>query len=84
MNVMEDDRNAPATKGDLEDIEARLNERMRDMQTKLLKAFFGFAESAQARFRAEDDTEAGLKQRIATLEERLLEMERRVRFPPAA
>jgi len=50
MNAMGNDRDAPATKGDLEDLEirlkgemserkARLTEKMRDMQTKLLHAF---------------------------------------------
>ncbi len=49
---MENDRNAPATKGDVADIrdaiqsmEERLVEAFRDSQTKLLKAFYKFAES---------------------------------------
>jgi hypothetical protein len=131
MNVMGNDRNAPATKGDLEDletrlkgeisgvelkisgvelkisgvetrlkgessgvetrlkgemseVEARLTEKMRDMQTELLHAFYGFTESVQSRFKAQDDTEAGLKHRLTVLEGRLLEVERRLNMPPAA
>ena len=105
MNVMGNDRNAPATKGDLDDletrlkggmsevetrlkgeiseVEARLTEKMRDMQTELLKAFYG-TESVQSRFKAQDDTESGLKQRLTCLETRLLEVERRLNMPPAA
>ena len=111
---MATDRNAPATKGDLEDLEsrldarlsgeissletrldarltgelssleARLTEQMRDMQTEILKAFYGFTESVQSRFKAQDDTEAGLKHRLTVLETRLLEVERRLNMPPAA
>ena len=95
MNAMGNDRDAPATKGDLDDLEtrlrgemseleARLTEKMRDMQMKLLHAFYGFAESAQARFKAQDDTEAGLKHRLTVLETRLLDVERRLNTPPAA
>jgi predicted transcriptional regulator with HTH domain len=142
MNVMGNDRNAPATKGDLEDLEtrlkgeisgveskisgletrlkgeisgveskisgletrlkgemsevetrlkaemseaeARLTEKMRDMQTELLHAFYGFTESVQSRFKAQDDTEAGLKHRLTVLETRLLDVERRLNTPPAA
>jgi len=106
MNVMGTDRDAPATKGDLEDletrlkgeisgvetrlegeiseVEARLTEKMRDMQTELPKAFYGFTESVQSRFKAQDDTESGLKHRLTVLETRLLEVERRLNMPPAA
>jgi hypothetical protein len=128
MNVMGNDRDAPATKGDLEDLEtrlkgeisgvetrlkgeisgvetrlkgeisgvetrlkgemseaeARLTEKMRDMQTELLHAFYGFTESVQSRFKAQDDTESGLKHRLTVLEGRLLEVERRLNMPPAA
>jgi len=34
-----DDENAPATKKDLRELEERLSEQMRDMQTELLKAY---------------------------------------------
>jgi hypothetical protein len=100
---MNDDRNAPATKGDLAELETRLTARskadlaeletrltealtevMRDGQTETLKAFYGFVESVQTRFRAQDDTEAGLKKRLTVLEERVLEVEKKLLMPPAA
>ena len=42
--VSTDDRNAPATKGDLADMEERVMERLRDIETKLLNVY-GFARS---------------------------------------
>ena len=85
---MDDDRNAPASKADLAELETRivdqLTEVMRDVQTELLKSFYGFMETVQARFKAQDDAEAGLKRRLTVLEERLLEVEKRLNMPPAA
>ena len=54
---MENDRNAPATKGDLETLRSELHdhmtelrsgltEQMRDVQTELLRAFYSYAQSA--------------------------------------
>ena len=40
-----DDRNVPATKGDIADSEDRVMERLRDIETKLLNAFYGYAKS---------------------------------------
>jgi hypothetical protein len=92
---MDDDRNASATKGDLAeqgallkadlaDLEARLVEVIRDAQTETLRAFYGFVETVQTRFKAQDDTEAGLKKRLTVLEERVLEVEKKLLMPPAA
>jgi hypothetical protein len=44
-----DNSREPATKQDLADMESRLVERMRDMQTELLKAFLPFREQVQLR-----------------------------------
>jgi len=44
-----DDRNAPATKGDIADSEDCVMERLRDMETKLLNAFYGYAKSNDKR-----------------------------------
>jgi phage shock protein A len=41
-------------------------------------------ETVQSRFKAQDDAEAGLKKRMSVLEERLLEVEKRINMPPAA
>jgi len=78
---MDIDSNAPATKGDIQDLRAEMVESVRSIQAELLKAFYAFAESNLKRF-AEIETEGeALKSRIATLEARLLQIERRVNFP---
>ncbi len=66
---------------DLTTVEQRLMEAIRDGETHLLKAFYGFTESVQARFKAADDSEANLKKRLAVIEERLIEVEKRLNFP---
>ena len=81
---MADERNSPATKGDLLDLEERLTESVRDIQTELLKAFYGFTQTVQARFQEQDQTEISLKRRISTIEDRILEIEKRLNFPPSA
>jgi uncharacterized protein involved in exopolysaccharide biosynthesis len=85
---MDDNLNAPATKADLAELETRITENLteviRDSQTEILKAFYGFVETVQTRFKAQDDTEAGLKKRLTVLEERVLEVEKRLNMPPAA
>jgi hypothetical protein len=97
---MEFDRNAPATKGDLTDREARINERyemlraevqpgyndlresFRDSQTGLLTAFYSFAQSNNKRFAELEGNEAAIRNRLGTIEDRLMELERRVMTPP--
>ena len=75
----------PATKADLAALEQRLTESLteaiRNNETHILKAFYGFTESVQARFKAADDTEANLKKRLTLVEERLMEVEKRLNFP---
>jgi hypothetical protein len=89
--IMDIDRNAPATKGDLLDLRQEmlhmreeLVEAIHDSQTELLRAFYGFTQTVQARFTEQDQTEAALKRRIGTLESRILEIERRLNIPPSA
>jgi hypothetical protein len=80
-----DNGHEPATKADLAALEQRLTdaftEAIRDSETHLLKAFYGFTESVQARFKAADDEEANFKKRLTVIEERLLEVEKRINFP---
>jgi hypothetical protein len=83
---MDNHRDVPATKGDLTDavngLEARLTEAIHDSETRLLKAFYTFAETNQKRL-AEGETEsAAIKGRLATVEQRLLEVEKRLNMPP--
>jgi hypothetical protein len=70
--------------GKLGALEDRLTENWRDMQTELLKAFYSFAESNQKRLTEMEREGAGIKDRLATLESRLTEVERRLNMPPAA
>jgi hypothetical protein len=79
-----DDRNAPATKGDLRETKDELIETIRDSETKLLKALYTFAESNQARLTANERETAALKDRLAIVESRLTEIEKKLNLPPAA
>lgn len=80
-----------ATRRDLQDLEERLIEAIRDGQTKLLRAFYGFTQTIQERFKEFDDTDSALrdadsalKRRMGALESRVLEIEKRLNLPPAA
>jgi hypothetical protein len=77
-----DDRNAPATKGDVADSEDRVMERLRDIETKLLNAFYGYAKSNDRRVLETEGNEAVLRSRLATLETRLTDVEHRLNMPP--
>lgn len=77
-----DDRNAPATKGDIADSEDRVMERLRDIETKLLNAFYGYAKSNDRRVLETEGNEAVLRSRLATLETRLTDVEHRLNMPP--
>lgn len=108
-----DDRNTPASKGDIADLrselkadlgqaraEARENveqlraemshgyndivERIHDAQTELLKAFYGYAQGNNKRVAELEGNEGAFRSRLATLEDRILEVERRLNIPPAA
>jgi len=85
----------PATKGDVAEVKQQVEmlrsemnhihdvlvERIADSETKLLKAFYTFAESNQTRLATiETDSEA-VKKRVGILEERVLQLERKVNFP---
>jgi hypothetical protein len=62
----------------------RLKEVIWDAQNELLKSFYGFMQTVQARFKEQDDADAALRRRIGILEERILEIEKRLNMPPAA
>ena len=79
-----DDPNAPATKRDLVQLEERLLEGMRDIQTEMLKAFYSYAQSADLRMRETDTMTHGMRERLAAVESRITEIERRLNMPPAA
>jgi hypothetical protein len=97
-----EDQNAPATKGDLEQVRSDLRsemsqlrsemshgyndilERIADSETRLLKAFYAFAESNDKRMNQQDANIAVFLSRMATFESRLLAVEKRLDLPPAA
>lgn len=61
--------------------EDRVIEKMRDIQTEMLKAFYSLIESNQKRFAQIETEAAALSSRLATVEERLLDLERKVNIP---
>ena len=86
-----DDLKAPATKGDLLQLRSEMNhqyddlkETLRDSETKLLQAFYSFAESNLQRIALVEGNTTAVIARLATLETRLLEVEKRLNMPPAA
>jgi len=96
---MEIDRNATATKGDLQDLtdeiltatkddlqnlKDELLEAFRDGQTEMLRAFYSFAQSADVKFKETELDDMMLRQRLTAVEMRLTEVEKRLHLPPAA
>jgi hypothetical protein len=71
----------PATKADLQASEDRLTEIIRDTQTEVLKAFYSFAESNRQRVAQLEGNQGALITRVGVLEDRILELERKVNFP---
>jgi hypothetical protein len=85
--------NEPATKADLAQLRDEIHgdmgklrdeliERLRDTETKLLTAFYAFAETNQKRMAQMDNTDVMLVSRVASIETRLIEVEKRLNMPP--
>ena len=80
----------PVTRQELEtalarlrdDLKSELFERLHDTETKLLTAFYGFAESNNKRLQQVEGNETLLLSRVVTLESRVLELEKRLNMPP--
>ena len=92
---MEIDRNANATKGDLQDLRDEMKgdirglrdellEAFRDSQTELLRAFYSFAQSTDVKLKETELADIMLRQRLTAVESRLTEVEKRLFLPPAA
>ena len=60
-----------------------MTELIRDTETKLLKAFYGFAEATQKRMDNLENSQGGLTGIIATLDRRVTDLEKKVNFPKA-
>ncbi len=67
---------------DLADLEQRLREAIHDSETKLLTAFYAFAESNQRHLTDLGRGEQSMRDRFAALEMRLLDIEKRLNMPP--
>ena len=61
-----------------------LVERITDSETRLLKAFYNFAEINNKRLSVLEGNEAAIRSRLASLEDRLMQVEKRLNMPPAA
>jgi hypothetical protein len=77
-----------ATKADLKELRdeliAAMQEAIHDSETRLLKAFYGFAEATQKRMDNTENAQGGLTGLIATLDRRVTELEKKVNFPNAS
>jgi hypothetical protein len=74
----------PATKadvqevrGELQDVRTELLERIEKVETTLLREFRKWAVSFESRFRANEVLIGGFSERLASLEERVSDIERR-------
>jgi hypothetical protein len=90
---MDNDRNVPATKGDIQDVKLELGAEMKAMgdrlvaafvngQNELLKAFYHCAQTNDERVASTEAESASLKRRMAIAESRITDIERRLNWPP--
>jgi len=66
-----------ATKKDLADMEQRLVENLRDMETKLLTAFHGWGRPMEIRVNGMTSVVMGFDERLTLAEQRISELERK-------
>jgi cell division septum initiation protein DivIVA len=59
-----------------------LMEAIRDSQTEALKAFYSYAQTTDIKLKDSAAADASLRERVAIIESRLLEVERRLLMPP--
>jgi hypothetical protein len=73
------DNNDLATKRDLAELETRIVDRLteliRDVETQLLTAFHGYGKGQAARMHVLEVSDSATAQRLAALEERVLNLE---------
>ena len=70
-------------KADLRAMEERLREYVHDTETKLLRAFYTFAEANQKHLVELERSDSALRERLVSLETRVLEVEKRLNMPPS-
>ena len=66
----------------LRDTEEHLIERMRDMQTETVRVFMDFQRQNETRQSTQEKNAGALGERVASLEHRLLEIERKLLLNP--
>lgn len=71
-------------KTDIDAVVERLLGAVHDAETRVLNAFYGFAQTNQKRMTLLEGTESNMISRLGTVESRILEIERRLNIPPAA
>jgi phage shock protein A len=78
-------------KTDMEQLRSEMNhgyrdvvERLDDIATRMLTAFYNVAETHGRRLADLDSSDAGLRSRLSTVESRIMEIEKRLNLPPAA
>lgn len=85
--MTDDDRKTPATRGDVDDAVRKAKdeiiEAVREVETKLLNAFYGYAKTNDKRVLETEANETLLRSRVATLETRVLDLEEKRNTPPA-
>lgn len=99
---MEIDRNAPATKGDTEDLkrnledfkvevnmrfeqfEHRLGQFILDSEARVITSTYRLAESMQQRITQTEGNQGAFNARLATMETRITEIEKRLNMPSAS
>jgi hypothetical protein len=73
-----------ATRADLKEVRDELVQVIHGSETRLLKAFYGFAEATQKRMDNLENGQGGLTGIIATLDRRVTEIEKRLNSPNAS
>jgi hypothetical protein len=68
-------------RAEIKSSEEHVIETMRDIQTELLKAFYGFTESNRQRVAQLEGNQGAIITRIGVLEDRMTDLERKVHFP---
>lgn len=75
-NMTMNEENGSVSKSDLRELETRLLERIEKTETTLLREFRKWAVSFESRFRASETLVGGFSERMASLEERVSDLER--------
>jgi len=66
----------------LQELEQRVEQQLGDVGTRIVTTVFQLAEALQSRLTDVERSDATLKHRLAMLEERLTELEKRLNIPP--